>query len=341
MDFKKLIESKEYDFLRTDEHLGNRIILLTLGGSYAYGTQRDDGQSDVDIRGIALERPSDLIGFTEFEQVIERETDTTIYAFNKMIGLLLNCNPNTIECLGSKPGHYLYLSDIGQSLLDNKKMFISKRCINSFSGYAGAQLARLENALARDRLPQMKKEEHILNSIRNAMTSFKSRYTAFEGNSIFLDIRDSLKTDMDKEIYVNINLNDYPLRDLTSILTEMDNIVRLYGKINHRNKKKDDNHLDKHAMHLIRLYLMALDLLEKEDIITYRSENLDLLRSIRQGKFRKEDGTYGSSFFEMIEEYKKRLIYAAENTSLPDEPDLKKVEEFVMEVNTKIVKGLI
>ena len=35
---KERLQSGEYDFLRTDEHLGHHIILLTLGGSHAYGT---------------------------------------------------------------------------------------------------------------------------------------------------------------------------------------------------------------------------------------------------------------------------------------------------------------
>ena len=38
MDFKKLMNSEEYEFLRTNERLGNRIMLLGLGGSYSYGT---------------------------------------------------------------------------------------------------------------------------------------------------------------------------------------------------------------------------------------------------------------------------------------------------------------
>lgn len=38
MDFKNIIKSKQYDFLRTNEHLGDKIILLGLGGSWAYGT---------------------------------------------------------------------------------------------------------------------------------------------------------------------------------------------------------------------------------------------------------------------------------------------------------------
>ena len=40
----------------------------------------------------------------------------------------------------------------------------------------------------------------------------------------------------------------------------------------------------------------------------------------------------------MVNVYEQRLKYAAENTSLPKTPDLKKVEEFVMEVNRVALK---
>ena len=98
MDFKKLMTTEEYGFLHDNPRLGDRIILLGVTGSYGYGTNREG--SDVDFRGITLDLPSDLIGFTEFEQFEDRVTDTVIYSFNKIIKLLISCNPNTIEILG-------------------------------------------------------------------------------------------------------------------------------------------------------------------------------------------------------------------------------------------------
>lgn len=110
-------------------------------GSYSYGTNIET--SDIDIRGITLNQKSDLIGLTRFEQYADENTDTVIYAFNKMVALLLSCNPNTIELLGLNPEHYLYLNDIGRMLLANRKLFLSKRAVSSFGGYADAQLRRL------------------------------------------------------------------------------------------------------------------------------------------------------------------------------------------------------
>ena len=108
-----------------------------------------------------------------------------------------------------------------------------------------------------------------------------------------------------------------------------------YEKLNHRNRKKDDAHLNKHAMHLVRLYLMCIDILEKEEIITYREDDLDLLMSIRNGAYQNEDSTYKPEFKELIDDLKKRLDYAKENTSLPEHPNMKQVEEFVMSVNRR------
>jgi predicted nucleotidyltransferase len=330
-----LSRTPEYEFLRTNEHLKDRLIFLTLGGSHAYGTNVEG--SDIDIRGVCLHRPQDLIGLSNFEQVVNTETDTTVYSFNKLISLLLNCNPNTIEVLGCRPEHYFMMTDIGKEFIANRKMFLSKWAVNSFAGYAIAQLNRLKNNLARHTYAQPEKEEHMLSSMKQAMLTFNDKYTEFEDGSIKLFIDKSDKTDLETEIFADINLKGYPLRDYKAIWSELNNIVKDYGKINNRNKKKDDLHLNKHAMHLVRLYLMCFDILEKEEIITYRENDIEMLMSIRNGKYQKADGTYEQEFFDMISEYEKRLEYAAENTSLPKNPDYKLVEEWVMYVNRRAI----
>lgn len=82
---------------------------------------------------------------------------------------------------------------------------------------------------------------------------------------------------------------------------------------------------------------MVIDLLEREEIVTYREDDLELLMSIREGGFRKADGTYDSNFFELVEELRKRADYAAKGTSLPVQPDMKKIEEFTMDINKNII----
>lgn len=131
---KETLKGPDYDFLGTDGHLGENIMILTLGGSHAYGTSTDT--SDLDIRGCALNRKREILTGEKFEQVSDEQTDTVIYSFNKLIGLLSGCNPNTIELLGNRPEHYLYLSEAGRELLDKAHMFLSKRAVYTFGGYA-------------------------------------------------------------------------------------------------------------------------------------------------------------------------------------------------------------
>ena len=332
-----IVAGKEYDFLRADERLAGRLVFLTFGGSHAYGTAT--AESDIDIRGCAFNRRSDLIGMSGFEQVVNVDVDTTVYSFNKLIKLILDCNPNTIEMLGCKPEHYMMFSPVGQELIDSKKMFLSKRAVYSFGGYADQQLRRLQNALARDSYPQVEKERHILGSVRSAMMFFNDRYEAFPEGSISLGIGKSANEELESEIFLDVRLEHYPLRDYKNIWGDMNNIVKEYGKLNKRNRKKDDLHLNKHAMHLVRLYLMCLDILEKEEVNTYRGNDLELLMHIRHGGYQKEDGTFRMEFFDMVSEYGKRLEYAAANTGLPEKPDFGRIEEFVMSVNEKVVRG--
>lgn len=338
-NYKEILNGTEYDFIKTNEHLGKHVILLGLAGSYSYGTNVEG--SDIDIRGITLNQKSDIIGLTQFEQYVDNNTDTVIYAFNKIINLLLSCNPNTIELLGLNSEHYLYLNDIGQLLLDNKKLFLSRRAIQSFGGYADAQLRRLQNALARDRYPQSEKEQHIFNSVKNAIHGFNSSYKNFENGSLEIFIDKAVNPELETEIYVNANMKHYPLRDYASMWNTMANVVKDYEKIGKRNKKKDDLHLNKHAMHLIRLFMMALDILEKGEINTYRADEHELLMDIRFGKYQNEDGTYKDSFYDILADFEKRLHYASENTDLPEEPDMKKVQELVMTINERVVRDEI
>ena len=94
-------------------------------------------------------------------------------------------------------------------------------------------------------------------------------------------------------------------------------------------------------MHLIRLYMMCLDILEKGEINTYRDKEHDLLMDIRNGKYLDKNRQPIPEFYEMVDEYEKRLDYAKENTDLPDSPDYKKINEFVASVNERVVKGEI
>ena len=351
---RKLMVSSDYSFLRSEKHLapkgllkqtkdgiliGENIIMLGLGGSYAYGTNTPT--SDIDIRGICLNSREDILAGTvsdeHFEQVVNEATDTTIYSLNKIVSLLANVNPNTIEMLGLDEDQYLYLSEEGKMLVDNAHIFLSKKCAQSFGGYANAQLYRLNQKSAHS-MAQADLEKHIMRTIEFMQEHFAFEYTHYEKGSLKLYIDKSEQEGYDTEIYMDINMTHYPLRDWCGLWNEMKNTVSSYTKIGKRNQKAlEHDKIGKHMMHLVRLYLMCFDILEKEKIITHRREEHDMLMEIRNGKYIMENNDVRPEFFEMVDEYEKHLQEAIKNTSLPDKPDYKKIRELTSEINLRVI----
>lgn len=337
-EIKNKLKSKEYLFLSEDSHLGSNVILLTLGGSHAYGT--DTSESDIDIRGCALNSKRQILTNENFEQFINNETDTVIYSFNKLVSLLTNCNPNTIELIGNKPEHYFYVSPIGQELLDNVDLFLTQKAAYSFGGYANAQLRRLENKANR-LVNQSRLEEYILNTIKHVADNFDERY-GIPAGTLKLYIDKSECEDMDTEIFMDVVLKHYPVRDYLGMWEELKGIIQSYNKIGARNSKAiEHGKIGKHMMHLIRLYMMSIDILEGRGVITYREAEHDLLMDIRNGKFLDSNSQPTADFYDLVNEYDKKFQFAKENTALPKSPDYKAINDFVESVNERVVKGSV
>lgn len=241
--------------------------------------------------------------------------------------------------LGLKPEHYIYLTDVGRELIANRSLFLSKRAIHSFGGYANAQLRRLENKSAR-LVSQSQQEQHILKSIEHASVDYKAKYFDMPDDAIKLYIDKSEQEEYDTEIFCDVSLTHYPLRDYKGMLSEMGTIIRSYAKIGKRNEKAiEHNKLGKHMCHLVRLYLMVFDILEFGEINTYRDKDHDFLMDIRNGKYLDDNRQPTQEFYEIVDEYEHRLDRLKETTDLPDTVDINKVMDFVEKVNDMVVSG--
>lgn len=335
--YAELKKSKGYEFLSKKPLDEDNIVLLGVGGSHAYGTNIEG--SDLDIRGVATNSARAILTGQKFEQVVNEETDTVIYSLDKIISLLANCNPNTIEILGLRPEDYLYLSDIGWDLVENAEMFLSKKAVQSFAGYANSQLRRLDNKAVR-LVDQVQQEQHILNSIMNATYTFPQKYFPLleSEDCINLYLDKAVNPEYETEIFMDVVLHHYPLRDYKSMWSEMHNICKDYAKIGKRNKHAIEHEkLGKHMMHLVRLYYMCFDILENGQIITYREKEHDELMAIRSGKYLDENQQPIPAFFEMIDELENKLNYWKEHTELPESPDYVRIYRFLEEANLSVV----
>ena len=83
---------------------------------------------------------------------------------------------------------------------------------------------------------------------------------------------------------------------------------------------------------------MAIDILTKEEIITYRANEHDFLMSIRNGAYLDANNQPTPEFFDMVNEFEKKLADAVKNTSLPEKVDIEKINELRYAANEKIVK---
>jgi hypothetical protein len=124
--------------------LVDNTIFLTLHGSHAYGTNLPT--SDVDVKGIAIPPSNYYLGLlNNFEQaeLKGKEPDGVIYEIRKFFKLARDCNPNIIEVLHTDPEDWIHVHPVGQNILDNRDIFLSKKAYFTFFGYARAQLKRI------------------------------------------------------------------------------------------------------------------------------------------------------------------------------------------------------
>lgn len=123
--------------------LVERTIFLTKHGSHAYGLNTP--ASDLDVKGVAVPPVEYFFGFVNsFEQAEQREgVDLVVYDARKFFKLASDCNPNICEVLWTEADDHLLVTDAGRMLLENRSLFISKKAKFTFSGYAIAQLKRI------------------------------------------------------------------------------------------------------------------------------------------------------------------------------------------------------
>jgi hypothetical protein len=90
-------------------------------------------------------------------------------------------------------------------------------------------------------------------------------------------------------------------------------------------------------MHLVRLFMMGIDILKYQTIRTRRPDDeLELLKSIRDGYYMK-DSVLNEDFYKVVADYEQQFAEAEKVSTLPDSPDMNRVEEFVERINRRIV----
>lgn len=120
-----------------------RLILVAVTGSRAYGTFRPD--SDYDYKGVCVPPHKYRMGFLhKFEQLeIKQPIDCTIFNVIKFVQMAANCNPNILDVLFAHGDDIVVCTHVGQMLRNARQDFLSKKASASFRGYAMSQIQRI------------------------------------------------------------------------------------------------------------------------------------------------------------------------------------------------------
>jgi uncharacterized protein len=173
-----------------------RIIYEVTSGSHAYGT--NVATSDRDIRGFYWSPMKDYAGLIPVkEQVNDEKNDIVYYDLKRAFELLKTANPNMIELLWiPEDCVHTFQHPIMTIMMNNKKLFISKKAYFTHAEYAYAQIkkAKGQNKKVHNPCPETmpQKEDFCwvidMEDINNLPKEFMSSVV----NDWFEDIRDEI-----------------------------------------------------------------------------------------------------------------------------------------------------
>lgn len=348
-----------------------RTIFVGLAGSHGYGLNRPN--SDYDYRGVFIAPQRYYLGFDSIEQkdtgwdepgifpFIDGNQDTVIYELRKVLHLLAGANPNVLELLWLPT--YPVLTDIGKHLINHRQIFLSKKVKHTYSGYAFAQIKKMEthrkwllNPPAKKPIPSdfgITDEAPLSKDELNAFLEYL--YILIREKIEFLEESEQLYKLLTAEVDFKGLLKQYTLADealeyTQSLTNSRKDFIRLLQKSQsyqialrewkaylswqqNRNParaemEKNSGYDLKHGMHCIRLLRSGLEILQQKKVIVDRkiAGDVDDLKAILKGEY-----TY-EQLMKMAENLVAQMDIFYEQSTLPHKPDLEQINDLCIEL---------
>jgi uncharacterized protein len=296
-------------------------IFLTIAGSKSYGTNTPESDTDVRGVCIPKDKTYYFgYGLNVFEQQDKGwEDDRVIYDLRKFIKLAVDNNPNILELLFVDQRFWLSYHPAWLDLHNSAYQFLSKKVKHSFSGYAFAQLKRIKSHRAYLLNPPKKKPERSDYGLsekkmlsNDSIGAIQWLFSKFLENSIEeLSFSDATKEELRNVNYIGLTQSNMS-RDLpeaawkviqqgSNVSDEVIDVMMKEKAYNNalnewnayegwkktRNPKRvaleEKFGFDtKHAMHLVRLMRMGIEILETNNLKVFRPDREELL-AIRNG----------------------------------------------------------
>lgn len=337
----------------------NLLLFEAISGSKAYGLSLPS--SDTDIKGVFVLPQNSFYGLDYIPQVNDAKNDEVYYELGRFVELLYKNNPNILELLNTPEDCILYEHPLFKKLAP--ALFLSKKCKDTFAGYAMSQIKKARGLNKKIMNPMEKERKAVLDfcyvqhaqgaiDLKTWLTKHQFRQESC-GLVNIPHMKDLYGLYYDKNQPYNFQGITRPKTVdtiiLSSIPKEAKQVAVLYFNkdgykkyckdykqywdwVDKRNDSRYENTIShgknydaKNIMHTFRLLDMAEEILSTGNI-NVRRPNRTALLEIRKGVFEY------NTLMERAEEKVARIEQLYTTSTLPETPDKIQVEQILVEI---------
>lgn len=341
----------------------NLILLECISGSKAYNL--DLPTSDTDIKGVFYLPKERFYGFNYLPQIANETNDIVFYEVGRFLELLSKNNPNILELLETPKDKVLFKDPIIDRVQTSD--FISKKCKDTFGGYAFTQVRKarglnkkIVNPISKEKklvidfcyilnkqgsislkqwlIEQGKDQENI--GLVN-VPHFKDTYGLYYDDSGQVGYNGVMK----KETATTVLLSSIPKGEnpITYLQFNQDGYIKYckdykeyWDWVDKRNESRYENNVkhgknydSKNMMHTFRLLDMAEEILNEGKVYVRRSNREELLK-IRNGEWQYDE------LIEMANKKMEIVEKAYKNSKLQEEPNTEKIESLLIGIRSEL-----
>ncbi|PKL49043.1 MAG: hypothetical protein CVV42_07715 [Candidatus Riflebacteria bacterium HGW-Riflebacteria-2] len=286
---------------------GVEIIFEAVHGSQAFGLDGPD--SDIDIKGIIAGPACWYHGFLEAPEQLILNKDHTLYDIRKFFRLAIEANPTALEMLWAPESCIRVCTAAAEKLLAAREKFLSLRVADSFGKYALSQLKRIKThrrwlLQPPTSQPQRKHFELPAKPLISGDQLGAADALLASGKVSPGEVSPNFLLMLERERSYRAALKEWQQYEAWK---RERNPVRaaLEAKFGYDTK---------HALHLVRLLRMALEILTTGAVIVRRPDREELLE-VKQGAWKFDD------LIDYAERTQQQVQQAREKSHLPELPD--------------------
>ncbi|MBF0409096.1 MAG: nucleotidyltransferase domain-containing protein [Candidatus Riflebacteria bacterium] len=295
-----------------------KLIFEVVHGSQAFGLS--EPTSDVDIKGIYVAPVSCYCGYLPSPEQIQISKDHQRFEIRKFFRLAAEANPTMLEMLWAPESCVIYISEAGKRIVNARSLFLSKRVADSFGSYAVSQLKRIKTH--RRWLMKPPASEPKRSDFGLPERSLISHDQMGAADSLIQ--RGEMNDDMLSPNFLDIMNRERRYRVARREWTQY-NSWKIQRNPSRARLEEEFGYDTKHALHLVRLLRMSIEILATGTVVVSRPDREELLQ-IKRGTW-----TF-DALVEYSEKISERLNEERNRSRLPEFPDKEKLNQLCTEI---------